>query len=234
MSDIPPQNNPPPSAGTHPPGQPPRAATGQSPPTSPNEPTPVAQAAPQPVFAQQVLPHLLLAGALRGSPLGAGSPIPIPIPLTIPAAQTQQVVQLWQGQYPPPDAVEHYEKVLPGSFDRMIAMAERLQAAQIDESRRVHDYAQADSKRGHWLGAGSAVLAMLCALGALALGNPWVACAFISVPVMGVAKALVESTRKPSATELLAAAAGTQPGLPQSTPPAASVPSQPPAPQTSS
>ena len=35
-------------------------------------------------------------------------------------------VQVWQGQFPPPDAVEKYEAVLPGAFDRIVAMAERL------------------------------------------------------------------------------------------------------------
>ena len=52
----------------------------------------------------------------------------MPVFLPMPAgqlSQVQQTVQLWQGQYPPPEAIEHYEKVLPGSFDRMIAMAER-------------------------------------------------------------------------------------------------------------
>jgi uncharacterized membrane protein len=119
----------------------------------------------------------------------------MPVFLPMPAgqvSQTQQTVQLWQGQYPPPEAIEHYEKVLPGSFDRMIAMAERLQAAQIDESRRAHDHTHADNRRGQWLGFSAAVSAMLCALAALALNNPWVAAAFISVPVMGVAKVLVE------------------------------------------
>jgi uncharacterized membrane protein len=119
----------------------------------------------------------------------------------------QQTVQItWQGQYPLPEAIERYEKVLPGSFDRMIAMAERLEAAQIDESRRVHDYTHADSRRGHWLGFFAAVAAMLCSLAALAFGYPWVAGAFISVPVMGVAKALVDAARTTTPTDRLPAA----------------------------
>ena len=51
-------------------------------------------------------------------------------------------------------------------------MAEQLQAAQIEEAKRAHNYAHADAKRGHWLGFAAAVVAMLGALGALAFGFP--------------------------------------------------------------
>lgn len=112
-----------------------------------------------------------------------------------PGIQAQQTLQLWQGQYPPPDAVERYDRVLPGAFDRMIGMAERLQAAQIDETQRALEYTRADTRRGHWLGFVIAGLAMLGAFGCLELQFPWVATVFLSVPVMAVAKALIESAR---------------------------------------
>jgi Predicted membrane protein (DUF2335) len=110
-----------------------------------------------------------------------------------PQQLAQAQLQAWQGQYPPPDAIERYEKVLPGSFDRMITMAEELQAAQIGESGRVVGYTNAASRRGHYLGAGTMVVAMGCALAALYLGNGWVAGAFLTLPVMGVAKSLGDS-----------------------------------------
>jgi uncharacterized membrane protein len=103
-------------------------------------------------------------------------------------------------------AIEHYQKVLPGSFDRMISMAERLQAAQIAEAKQAHNYAQADARRGQWLGFTATALAIAAALVALAFGNPWVSAAFVSVPVMGVAKALIDSTKRPSPSQILAAA----------------------------
>lgn len=146
--------------------------------------------------------------------------------------QIQQTVQLWQGQYPPPEAIEHYEKVLPGSFDRMIAMAERLQAAQIEEARRAYDYTHSDNRRGHWLGFSAAVIAMFCAIAALAFNDSWVAVAFISVPVMGVARALIESAKKSSPTDLLATAAASQRS--EQTPSASMPDPPPPAPQPSS
>jgi hypothetical protein len=42
---------------------------------------------------------------------------------------------------------------------------------------------------------------MVCALGCLFLDYPWVALAFVSIPVMAVAKALVESAKAPTTTE---------------------------------
>jgi uncharacterized membrane protein len=45
-------------------------------------------------------------------------------------------VQLWQGQFPPPDALERYEKLLPGAFNRMMVMAETAQTNQAADIKR--------------------------------------------------------------------------------------------------
>jgi uncharacterized membrane protein len=120
------------------------------------------------------------------------------------------------GPYPPPEAVERYEKVLPGSFDRMIKMAEQLQAAQIEETRRALEYAQADSRRGHWLGWWVAIFAMVGAVACLQFNYPWVAAVFLSVPVMAIAKAFVEATKSQASTDAFKAA--TEFALPQQGP----------------
>ena len=155
----------------------------------------------------------------------------IPLGL-IPQIQQQAQVQLWQGQFPPPDAVQKYEEILPGSFNRMIRMAESLQEAQINDAKRAQDYTSADTKRGQWLGF-SAVLASVLGAAACTIaaaithqsGGYWVAGALVGVPVMAVAKALVESARTPSAKDIIQAAA------PKSAPPTAQPP---PAPQSRS
>jgi uncharacterized membrane protein len=197
MSEPPPsdsQDNPQPSKPDNQP-PPPEKRARQSNPRQP-------QAIPIP---PQVLAQIL-ARSGQGIPPGIG--IPIAFPTTLPVAQTQQTVQLWQGQYPPPEAIEHYEKVLPGSFNRMITMAEQLQEAQIAEAKRANEYTKNDSRRGHWLGFMTAITAMGCALVSLYFGYPWVSSIFISVPVMGVAKALVDSAKQSSPSEMIAAATG--------------------------
>ena len=124
------------------------------------------------------------------------------VQLVLPGIVQQQQLQVWQGQYPPPDAIERYEAVLPGAFDRMIRMAEGTQSAQI---RVVEDGLKAtarDVARGHWLGFITSLAAMCGAIGSVLLHQPWVAGAFLSVPVMAVARALVESAKpKPSAVQ---------------------------------
>jgi uncharacterized membrane protein len=112
-----------------------------------------------------------------------------------------QLAQLhvWEGQFPPPETVERYEKIQPGAFDRIIAMAEAAQRAHWADTKRAHDYAQADTRRGQWLGAATTWLAIGAALGCIVFArNSWAAVAFLSVPVMAVAKSLIESAKSPS------------------------------------
>jgi uncharacterized membrane protein len=164
-------------------------------PTQPtNQASAGAPAAPDQPVAFQVPPGM--AGMPPGvtfSPIGVGGATPIALQM-IPQAQS---VQLWQGQFPPPEAIERYEKVLPGAFDRIIAMAERLQAAQIDEGRHLRDFIRIENRRGQWFGFAVIFFALGCAVVALMLHYPWVSPAFLSVPVMAAAKALIDSAKAP-------------------------------------
>jgi uncharacterized membrane protein len=183
----------------------------QTPPPSPPTPQPKAPTGQQ-IGVSPIAPAILaqiLAGMRPGlspymGPAGHGQGIQLLLPGIV--QQAQQT--LWHGPYPPPEAIERYEKILPGTFHRMITMAEQLQNAQIEESKRVMDYTQNDTKRGHWLGAAVTVLAMGGALLSLKLGYPWVAGAFLSVPVMAVAKALIDSAKSQTPTQIIQAAAG--------------------------
>jgi uncharacterized membrane protein len=206
--------------------QPPKTPEPEASPPS-DEASAPAQSAAVPPAAAAVLAQLAAATARIGAPYVP--PIAGPgIQLTLPGIIQQAH---WQGPYPPPEAVERYEKILPGALDRMIAMAERLQAAQIDETRRVHEFTQRDSRRGHWLGWSTTAFAMCCAIGCLYFGSQVVAIAFLSVPVMAVAKALVESVKSQSPADIIKAAAQ----APPSGPPAAApnMPATQPAPRSS-
>jgi hypothetical protein len=102
--------------------------------------------------------------------------------------------------------------------NRMVSMAEQLQAAQIEEARRIHELTRLDSRRGQWLGWSTTVLAMGGAMGCLYFGYPWVAAPFLSVPVMAVAKALVESAKSQSPAEIIKAATQMPPAGTQASP----------------
>jgi uncharacterized membrane protein len=150
----------------------------------------------------------------------------VPTQLTLPGI-VQQQAQHWQGPYPPPDAVERYERVLPGTFNRLITMAEQLQAAQIEQSGRIIDLTHAENKRGHWLGFSSTVIAMAGAVVCVWMNAPWLAVAFLSVPVMAVGQALVETAKKSTGTDLIKAAAQTVPAIPSERPENATNPQAP-------
>ncbi len=157
---------------------------------------PPAQAAPQPI-SPQALAQILARGAVPnlGQPvIMAGAP-GLQIPAMLGGMLTTQFQQSWQGPYPPPEAVERYEKSLPGTFDRMIKMAEQLQHAQIEEAKEIRVLTHKDQKRGNYLGFATTLVAMGGALVCIRLNAPVVAGVFLSVPVMAVAKALIESSR---------------------------------------
>jgi uncharacterized membrane protein len=88
-------------------------------------------------------------------------------PQQLPLPGIIQQAMDWSGPYPPPDAVERYEAVLPGAFNRIITMAEQLQTAQVAQSKLALDYSSSNGRRGHWLGFMATILAMggalLCA-----------------------------------------------------------------------
>jgi uncharacterized membrane protein len=126
---------------------------------------------------------------------GDSKPNPQSVPFLLHAAQAIQQ-QLWQGPYPPPEAVERYDKVHPGAFARILTMAENMQAAQIEQSKIALQNAHSDIRRAHWLGFCVGALALIGAVVIGLWGNVWLAAAFLAVPVMGLAKALVESTRQ--------------------------------------
>jgi uncharacterized membrane protein len=103
--------------------------------------------------------------------------------------------QFWQSPFPPPEAVERYEAILPGAFDRILRMNEELQAANIASAERAQAYMRGDMRRGHWLGFVLSLAALAGALACVKLGAPVVAGVFLALPVMSVAKALVDSAR---------------------------------------
>jgi uncharacterized membrane protein len=110
-----------------------------------------------------------------------------------------QQITHWQGPYPPPEAAERFEALLPGSFGRIIAMAEQSQAAQIAAVSRAQDYLQRDTSRGQWLGSVVSIIAMAGGAVCAVAGQPWVAGLFLGVPVLAVAKALIDGVaRRPT------------------------------------
>ncbi len=186
-------------------------------PTS-GEPKPLGQP-PQQQLPPALLAQMAAANAQRaqlpylGTPLFA-FPGGVGIPMQVPAQlASQQAIQIWQGDFPPPDAMERLEKLQPGAFDRMLKMSERRLEAQIAEVTKAQQLSGADTRRSHYFGIVSHVFAIggcvTCAvLGILYKQNGvfWVAGALVSLPVMAVAKSFAENFTEGKRSKLNSAA----------------------------
>lgn len=117
-----------------------------------------------------------------------------------PAPQNgQSITQQWQGPLPPPAALESFERVIPGSADRILTMAEKEQGARIAHEKTALDASVLQLKRGQIYG----VLILLAAIGGAILtayfGAPWqVPCAIVGLPVISAVIVLITGRREVS------------------------------------
>ncbi|HYU11182.1 MAG TPA: DUF2335 domain-containing protein [Stellaceae bacterium] len=101
----------------------------------------------------------------------------------------------WQGPIPPPALIQQYNQVVDNGAERIMQMAEKAQAAEIEMGRAW----VAENRRGQWLGASVSMLALVlaAALGAFGLhsGAPLgfyiLPAALVSVPVFAVVRAII-------------------------------------------
>lgn len=113
-------------------------------------------------------------------------------------SSTRTIVQQaqWAGPIPPPAALEHFEQVLPGGADRIVRMAEQEQSHRIECEKVQMTAMIADTRRGQFLGAVVAILALLGAVLNSYLGGPWqVSMALVGVPIAGVVRALIDGRK---------------------------------------
>jgi uncharacterized membrane protein len=116
--------------------------------------------------------------------------------------QRLQEFQMWQAPFPPPQAVFEYEEILPGTWNRMLKMAEEAQSAEILTIGNGQEYFRRDTKRGHLLGVVAMLAAMGCAVYCVAMKQPWVAAAFLSMTVMAAARSFIETVRSRGAAHV--------------------------------
>lgn len=103
---------------------------------------------------------------------------------------------LYQGPFPPPEVIERYEQLMPGTFNRIVSMAEENQRAQIDLNQQGLDATKDDMRRGQFLGFTVAMAGVAGAIFFGAFHQPLLAGAFLALPLMGVATALINSAKE--------------------------------------
>lgn len=88
----------------------------------------------------------------------------------------------WTGPLPPADQVEAYERVLPGSFNRLLSMAERQQDHRIDLEKTVASGSIARARHGMYLGFALAVIVLAIGAAAIFTGHQTAGLAGIIAP----------------------------------------------------
>jgi uncharacterized membrane protein len=110
-------------------------------------------------------------------------------------ARQELVSARWQGPIPPPALIQQYNEVIENGAERIMEMAEKAQAAEIEMGRAW----VAENRRGQMLGAAVSMAALVLAstLGAFGLhsaaqlGFYILPAALVSVPVFAVVRAIV-------------------------------------------
>lgn len=110
------------------------------------------------------------------------------------AQQNKIVSQHWNGPLPPPAALAEFDRIIPSGAERIMAMVEIEQAHRIEyESKRLSALTN-DTKRGQYIGMGISIVALVGACITAYLGaHPTVSIALVSLPVLGIIKALISS-----------------------------------------
>lgn len=92
----------------------------------------------------------------------------------------------YSGPLPAPEHLEHYEKIAPGSAERIIQFMEKEQKHRHSMDSQSLEFQKTEALRGQGLGFIVIILAFACALISASLGYPWLASLFIGGVVVGV------------------------------------------------
>lgn len=106
------------------------------------------------------------------------------------------------GPCPHPKHLEHYERILPGSADRLIAMAERdldHRHTTIDTALNAQIY---DMKAGRYIGAGVLLVLAVLAIYAGYLGQEKLSWGIFGLGALGVVTSLIKGQNKQPSVEI--------------------------------
>jgi len=112
-----------------------------------------------------------------------------------PARQTIAVShEQWSGPLPPPEALARFNDIVPNGAERIFKMAEDEQEHRIASERTGLVASIAEAKRGQLLGASISIISLISAGISVYLGaHLAVTALMVGVPIMGLAKSIVDS-----------------------------------------
>jgi uncharacterized membrane protein len=105
--------------------------------------------------------------------------------------------QEWQGPLPPPDTLDHFNRVIPNGADRIMALVEREQSARHEHNKQALDAQRRDVRRGHFLGGLLGTLALVGAAGTAYIGaHPTVSVAMVGLPIAAILRSALRARVK--------------------------------------
>lgn len=108
--------------------------------------------------------------------------------------QQQIVSAQWQGPLPPPDALAHFNDIIPDGAERIMRMVEEEQSHRISYEKAHLNAVAGDTRRGHYIGLIISVSAIGGAVGAAYFGAHWsVSIALVGIPILGIIRTIVGS-----------------------------------------
>ena len=120
----------------------------------------------------------------------------MPAPHAGPARVGQVTVSAshWVGPLPSPEALREFDRIVPNGAARIMAMAESEQSHRISMEQSGQNAAISETRRTQYLGATISLVAIVGAIGVALYTKDWIVpCALLSLPVMSVVRALLQS-----------------------------------------
>lgn len=96
----------------------------------------------------------------------------------------------FKGPLPPPILFEHYNRVLPGSAERILQLTENEQSHRQQWETSVLDAQRSDIRRGQWMGFGLGICGIVAALVCAFLDRPYIGVASLATVVAGIATSM--------------------------------------------
>ena len=107
------------------------------------------------------------------------------------------------GPIPSPEYLAQYERILPGTAERILAMAEQQAASRQDLERKNYDIvakdteaARTETKRSQWMSLVITLSAFAGAVYCAKIGQPWVAGCLAGTTLLGIVSTFLNRKEK--------------------------------------
>lgn len=144
----------------------------------------------------ELLPGSMDADGSGNEGSGSVSPNPLIGSRVIREAVREEIQAYWSAPLPPPETLEHYNQIVPGMAERILAMTERSVTGKLDIEDKLAIAEIETAKIGLSLAFALTLLAFVASVVFFALGNDIAGGAFLSFPVFMLIRSFIVRSGK--------------------------------------